>query len=103
MMLSMHEAADSADKLGASRSLIEDRWEWPIHGLRHPPDADTSGWYIWTGDLSQAGDFFHPIHTTHLVERVPLISKFLSLPPGTRFLFGPGHEDVWTDETLLDV
>ena len=99
----MGQPDESVDKLGASRSLVDGDWEWPIHGLRHPPEAGTSGWYVWTGDLSEAADFFQPLHAAHLVERVPLLSRFLSLPPGTRFLLAPGHEDVWTDEALLKV
>ncbi|WP_449546254.1 immunity protein Imm33 domain-containing protein [Kordia jejudonensis] len=30
----------------------------PIHGLRHFPTKDTSGWYIWAGDYSDDPDFF---------------------------------------------
>src|SRR4051812_25910374 len=26
----------------------------PVHGLRHSPEGDTSGWYIWRGELSDA-------------------------------------------------
>lgn len=87
--------------LGASRSLIDDDWEWPVHGLRHPSEAGTSGWYVWTGELSDAPDFFQPWHTSHLVERCPEVRHLLALPPGTRFLVAPGHEDVWTDDSLL--
>jgi hypothetical protein len=35
---------DAADaKLGVSRSLLTADWEWPVHGLRHMPAAETSG------------------------------------------------------------
>lgn len=88
--------------LGASLSLVEGAWDWPGHGLRHAPEADTSGWYVWTGDLSDVDDFLLPLHLHHLVARCPAIMKHLSLPPGTRFLITPDHEDVWTDESLLD-
>ncbi|WP_437180669.1 immunity protein Imm33 domain-containing protein [Paenarthrobacter ureafaciens] len=91
------------DMLGASRSLIENEWEWPVHGLRHPPERGTSGWYVWTGDLSQDDDFFQPWHASHLVERCPSLGHLLRLPPGTRFLFAPGYEDVWEDPSLLEV
>ncbi|WP_455835850.1 immunity protein Imm33 domain-containing protein [Pseudarthrobacter siccitolerans] len=37
------------DVLGASRPLISNDWDWPVHGLRHPPADGTSGWYVWTG------------------------------------------------------
>jgi hypothetical protein len=89
-------------RLSASRSLIDRQWDWPVHGLRHPPEAGTSGWYIWTGEFSDADDFFQALHADHLVERCPPIAKLLSLPPGSRFLIAPGHEDVWTDRSLFD-
>jgi hypothetical protein len=76
----------------------------PIHGLRHPPQGDTTGWYLWAGDEpSTAADFFQPLHVSHLAEWCPLALKFLGLPPGWRFLVAEGHEDVWGDPSLLDV
>jgi hypothetical protein len=89
--------------VGVSRGLIEGSWEWPVHGLRHPPAGQSSGWYVWTGDLSQADDFFQPWHTSHLLTACPAIAELLDLPPGSRFLIAPGHRDVWEDPTLLDV
>lgn len=76
---------------------------WPVHGLRHPPEGDTSGWFIWTGDLGEAEDFFVPLHPVHLAARVPGLLEQLGAPPGTRFLLTPGHLDRWFDESLLDV
>jgi hypothetical protein len=90
-------------KLGVSRSLLTDGWQWPIHGLRHPSTTETSGWYIWTGELEQGDDFFVPLHESHLWNRHPVLTPLLELSPGTRFLIAPGHEDVWRDEALLDV
>lgn len=76
----------------------------PINGLRHPPSADTSGWYIWCGEeLSQAPDFFSPLHSRHLIERCPQALPFLGLPPGSRFLIAGDYVDVWFDESLLIV
>lgn len=89
--------------LGASASLVEGNWDWPIHGLRHPPTDTTSGWYIWTGVYTEADDFFRPLHASHLVERCPELLPLLEFPPGSRFLIAPGHEDVWHDPGLLDV
>jgi hypothetical protein len=88
--------------LGASWSLISGDWDWPVHGLRHPPAAGTSGWYIWTGDLSSADDFFRPWHASHLIQRCPDVARYLYLPPGTRFLIAPGHEDIWHDPSLVE-
>jgi hypothetical protein len=90
------------DILGVSRSLIDDAWTWPVHGLRHPPERGTSGWYVWTGDFSETPDFFAPWHTSHLVTACPEVAHLLALPPGSRFLIAPGHEDVWEDPSLLD-
>lgn len=76
----------------------------PINGLRHPPTKDTSGWYIWAGEvLSDAPDFFLPLHLEHISEWCPFIEKFLGLPPGWRFLAAEGYEDAWFDETLLKI
>jgi hypothetical protein len=96
-------AAERDMVLGVSRSLLVPGWNWPVHGLRHHPEADTSGWYIWTGELSSVPGFFVPLHASHLVERLPEVGAYLPLPPGSRFLIAPGHEDVWTDESLLDI
>ena len=76
----------------------------PINGLRHPQEGDTTGWYIWAGEeLSNDSDFFKPLHVEHLADWCPEIRKYLGLPPGWRFLIAGDHEDVWYDESLLDV
>lgn len=76
----------------------------PINGLRHPPEGDTTGWYIWAGgEPSSAPDFFVPLHVEHLAEWCPTVIPFLGLPPGWRFLVADGHEDVWEDTSLLQV
>ena len=76
----------------------------PINGLRHPPKGDTTGWYIWAGEeMSDASDFFLPLHVSHLYEWCPAILKFLGLPPGWRFLVAGDYVDVWEDRVLLDV
>lgn len=74
----------------------------PLNALRHPPEEGTSGWYIWAGEeLSQASDFFAPLHISHLKEWCPQLLPYLGLPAGWRVLLAPGHEDVWFDENLL--
>ncbi len=76
--------------------------QWPINGLRHPVTEDTTGWYIWAGELySTAPDFFKPVHLYHLMDICPLIMKYMSLAPGWRFLVTDTYEDVWKDDTLL--
>ncbi len=76
----------------------------PIHGLRHPPTDGTNGWYIWCGELSEADDFFSPLHVEHLAEYLPGVTDYLDLPPGYRFIVdGANFEDVWFDASLLEV
>ena len=89
-------------KIGIAKNVLAGLL--PINGLRHPPSADTAGWYIWAGEaLSAEDDFFVPLHVSHLHEWCPEAVRFLGLPPGWRFLAAPGHEDVWFDPNLLKV
>jgi len=75
----------------------------PVNGLRHPPEGDTNGWYIWCGEeLSSAADFFSPMHTAHVKDKCPEALQFLGLPPGYRFLLAGEHVDVWYDPTLFE-
>jgi hypothetical protein len=90
--------APSDLKVGVSRSVREG--EIPLHGLRHPPEGDTTGWYIWAGPFSDDPDFFVPLHVEHLAEWRPEVLDYLALPPGWRFLLAPDYEDVWEDESL---
>ena len=74
----------------------------PLNGLRHPIEAGTCGWYVWRGEeLSQAEDYFQPVHVEHLITECPEALDFLALPPGWRFLIAPGQVDVWYDASLL--
>jgi len=89
-------------KIGVSKNLTSG--VMPINGLRHPPENGTAGWYIWAGDYSEADDFFQPLHIQHLIEVYPDILKYLGLPPGYRFqIDSKGYEDVWKDESLLNL
>lgn len=76
----------------------------PLNGLRHPPEGDTSGWYIWAGDADPQDDpeFFLPLHVHHLSDWCPEVIRFLGLPPGWRFLTAGEYEDVWEDPSLLN-
>ncbi len=97
------DAPSGDSRLGIARNARQSDL-WPLNGLRHRPAHGTSGWYIWRGaDLSQADDFFESLHTSHLPDWCPDAMRFLGLPPGWRFLIGPGQEDVWYDATLLNV
>lgn len=93
---------DAELKLGVSDNFFTG--VLPLNGLRHPQELDTCGWYLWAGEeMSEAEDFFKPMHVHHLEERCPSIVKFLALPPGSRFLLAGDYEDVWFDATLLEV
>lgn len=89
-------------KVGISRNVRTPLQ--PLNGLRHPPEGDTTGWYIWAGEeLSAAPDFFEPLHVIHLAEWCPAALQFLGLAPGWRFLISGNHVDVWEDPKLLIV
>lgn len=81
-----------------------DRFQMPIDGLRHSIENDRSvSWYIWSGEYSDAHDFFKPIHVRHLLDVCPKAINYLGLAPGWRFFFDSNYEDVWYDESLLDI
>lgn len=75
---------------------------YPLHGLRIVSEGDTTGWYLWAGDLlSDDPAFFQPLHVAHIKDRCPELMPYLGLPPGWRFLIAPNYEDVWYDPQLL--
>jgi hypothetical protein len=84
--------------LGISDGAL--KGDQPVHGLRHAPEGNTNGWYIWAGEHSADPDFFQPLHVEHLADTLPLIGPYLGLPPGWRFLIADGYEDVWEDPSL---
>lgn len=89
-------------KAGVAANVVSD--VAPVNGLRHPPEGDTSGWYLWAGEeLSSDPEFFRSVHIEHLREMRPEVVKYLALPPGWRFLVAGDYEDVWYDESLLNV
>lgn len=94
---------DSPNNLKVGISINIKNGELPVHGLRHPLEGDTTGWYIWAGEYSDDPDFFKPLHVEHLKKWCPWILKYLGLPPGWRFLVTPDYEDVWEDASILKV
>jgi len=88
-------------KVGLSSSVIEG--QRPLHGVRHLPKGDTSGWYIWAGEYSISEEFFQPVHVGHLEKWQPILNRYLGLAPGWRFLLVPeeGYTDVWFDPSVL--
>lgn len=77
--------------------------QMPIHGLRIQVECNTNGWYLWCGqEPSKTDDFYSPLHVEHIDEYLPLVRKYLELPPGYRFIIDDaGYEDVWFDDSLL--
>jgi hypothetical protein len=87
-------------RVGIAKNVLEGLQ--PLNGLRHPPSGESTGWYIWAGEvLCSADDFFTPLHVAHLDEWCPEVVRFLGLPPGWRFLVAGALEDVWFDPALL--
>lgn len=86
------------EKVGVARVLLPGAY--PLHGLRISPENGTCGWYLWTGDWSDAPDFFEPMHVTHVEQRCPEVIPYLTLPPGWRVLLAPEYADVWFDPEL---
>lgn len=81
--------------IGCSDNLDKE----PISGLRRPKEERTTGWLIWSGELSKKDDFFRPVCAEHLLQRRPEIIKYLGLGVGFRFLVKKnGYEDVWFDK-----
>jgi hypothetical protein len=94
--------APPSSKIGVARNARSGNW--PLNGLRHPPEGDTSGWYVWAGEtLSSDPEFFEPVHVSHVADLLPFVLPYLGLPPGWRFLLGENQEDVWYDAKLLQV
>lgn len=90
-----HLAPDE-EKVGVARNVKSG--QSPINGVRCRPESGTTGWYLWAGEMmSDAPDFFVPLHVSHLEEWCPDVLPYLELPPGWRFLIAPDHEDVWFD------
>ena len=94
------QASNPSSKLGISDNFRSG--EKPLNGLRHNPEANTCGWYIWAGEeFSDAPDFFKPLHVSHLIETLPIVLPYLGLAPGWRFLIAEDYVDVWFDAKLL--
>jgi hypothetical protein len=90
------------ERIGIDKRALEG--QLPLHGLRHQPEAGASGWYVWAaGELEQGDDFFVPMHIEHLAQKCPAVLPYLALPPGWRFLIAEHYEDIWFDQTLLDI
>jgi hypothetical protein len=89
-------------KIGIARNARPGAW--PLNGLRHPPEGDTCGWYVWAGEtLSSDPEFFEAVPISQVPDLLALILPYLGLPPGWRFLLAEDHEDAWYDPTLLQV
>jgi hypothetical protein len=89
-------------KVGIARNVKEQIL--PLQAIRHPPQGDTTGWYIFAGEeMSRDPDFFVPLHVEHLDQWCPLVIPYLQLPPGWGVVLAPDYEDVYFNESLLHV
>ena len=97
---SIVQAPLPGEKIGIALKTLSQQ---PLNALRHPPEGDTSGWYIWGGEgLSRDPEFFQPLHVSHLAEYCPSLLPYLALAPGWRVLLAPGQEEIWYDQSLLN-
>jgi len=90
--------------IAISNSLFTDTL--PINGLRHPRQKKLDSWFLWSGgEIPQdEKDFFDPIHPIHLLDKRPLVLKYLGLPYGYRFqIDDKGYEDIWFDQSILEI
>ncbi len=87
-------------KLGVADDFFSNKL--PLNGLRHQPEFETCGWYLWAAEeISSKDDYFKPMHVFHLIEKCPNILRYLSLPVGWRFLVAYNYEDVWFDKEII--
>lgn len=70
-------------KIGVSKNLEK----YPINGLRRLAEKGSTGWLIWTGEFSEADNFFQPICAEHLLQQRPEIIKYLGLSGFYVFLY----------------
>jgi len=84
-------------KVGISRELLSNPHGAPLHGLRTRPSPTTTGWYLWSGEMSDVPDFFVPIHLVHIWHSHAHILPYLGMARGWRFLIAPEYEDIWFD------
>jgi hypothetical protein len=72
----------------------------PIYGSRiELPENGTISWFIHGGEYSAVSGFYQALHTHHLLEELPEVLKYLSLPEGARFIIDKeGYEDVWMSD-----
>jgi hypothetical protein len=69
--------SEPSSKLGIAVASIENL---PLNALRHKPEGDTCGWYIWGGEeLSEDADFFKPLHVSHIRDYCPELEKYLKM------------------------
>lgn len=78
----------------------------PINGLRHHRQKNIDGWYLWSGEEipQDMHNFLNSIHPIHLVEKRPLVLRYLGLPYGYRFqIDDKDYEDIWFDQSILEI
>lgn len=73
----------SGQKVGIALSTLALK---PLNALRHQPEGETCGWYIWGGEkLSQDPDFFQSMHVSHLPKYCLQLLPTSLLPPASEY------------------
>ena len=64
---------------------LETIGQTPINGLRHPPQRDSSGWYIWCGEeFPTSPQCFIALQTIHLADCCPEALRLPALSSASR-------------------
>ncbi|WP_405434081.1 hypothetical protein [Micromonospora sp. NBC_00617] len=99
------EPAPPGHRTHVGLALSRPRHLQPLNAVRHSAAGAGNGWFVWRGpEIPREDDhFFAPLHVEHLDEHAPELEPYLALPPGWAVVLAPGYEDVWYDESLLDI
>lgn len=82
-------------KVGISRELLAHPRSIPVRGLRNTPTPTTTGWFLWSGEMTDDPDFFLPLHLGHIWLSHAHLLPYLGMSRGWCFIVAPGYEDIW--------
>lgn len=85
-----------SDRVGIAIQTLQNE---PIYGTRELNPDGSSSWYIYAGQYSADDDFYKPVCIDHLETLLPIVLRYLALPPGWKFIIDKnGYEDVWQEK-----
>jgi hypothetical protein len=89
-----------AEPEGRVAVALETFGQPPVYGERVVlEEGETISWFFYGGKFSRDARLFKPIHTEHLSDILPVVLKFLRMPPGSGFAVdASGDEEIWVDE-----